>query len=136
MNGESVSFSLSFPAQAEYLVLCRLAVASLAGLAPLDDELVDDLKLAVTEACTNTIQHAYRDRDPGRVELRYEVDEGLVRITIEDSGVGRGDEVVSELREEREGGMGLAIIRSLVDELELDAGSDGRGTRVTLARRL
>ena len=136
MSGEEpVSFSLSFPAQAEYLVLCRLAVAALAGLAPLDDELVDDLKLAVTEACTNTIQHAYRDGDAGRVELRYEVEDGLVRITIEDSGVGPSDERPVN-RGEREGGMGLAIIRSLVDELELQPGPEGRGTRLTLARRL
>ena len=70
MTDERVSFSLSFPARAEYLVLCRLAVTALAGLAPLDEELVDDLKLAVTEACTNTIQHAYRDGEPGRVELQ------------------------------------------------------------------
>lgn len=136
MSGEPVSFSLSFPAQAEYLGLCRLAVAALAGLAGLDEELVDDLKLAVTEACTNTIQHAYRDCDPGRVELRYEVEAGLVRITIEDSGVGRTDEAPVETRGEREGGMGLAIIRSLVDELELEPRPGGLGTRVTLARRL
>ena len=41
-----------------------------------------------------------------------------------------------EARGEREGGMGLAIIRSLVDEFELESGTDGTGTRVTLARRL
>lgn len=136
MSGGSVSFSLSFPAQAEYLVLCRLAVSALAGLAPIDDELVDDLKLAVTEACTNAIQHAYRDRDPGRVELRYDVEAGRVLIMIEDSGVGRGDGAPLESQGEREGGMGLAIIRSLVDELELEPGPGGHGTRVTLAKKL
>ncbi len=131
----SVSFSLSFPAEAEYLVLCRLAVAALATLAPLDEELVDDLKLAVTEACTNTIQHAYPDRDAGRVELRYTVEDGLIRIVVEDTGVGPSDDP-SRARGEREGGMGLSIIRSLVDELELEPGAEGNGTRVTLAKKL
>lgn len=135
MSEDRVAFSLSFPARAEYLVLCRLAVTALAGLAPLDDELVDDLKLAVTEACTNTIQHAYRGREPGLVSLRYEAAAGLVRIMIDDSGVGPGAEL-QEAEGEREGGMGLAIIRSLVDELELEPGPDGSGTRVTLARKL
>jgi serine/threonine-protein kinase RsbW len=135
MSDERIAFSLSFPAQPEYLVLGRLAVAALARLAPIDEELVDDLKLAVTEACTNTIQHAYRNREPGRVELRYEVEAGLVRITIEDSGVGHNDEL-PESNGEREGGMGLAIIRSLVDDLDLEPGPGGLGTRVTLAKRL
>lgn len=135
MTGERVLFSLSFPARPEYLVLCRLAVAALAGLAPLSEELVDDLKLAVTEACTNTIQHAYPG-EPGRVELQYEVEDGLLRVTIEDSGVGRDGDERPAAPAEREGGMGLAIIRSLVDELELAPGPGGRGTRVTLAKRL
>ena len=135
MGSEPVSFSLSFPAQAEYLVLCRLAVVALATLAPLDEELVDDLKLAVTEACTNTIQHAYPDGEPGRVELHYAVEDGLIRIVVEDSGVGRR-EAPAGARGEREGGMGLSIIRSLVDELELEPGADGSGTRVTLAKKL
>lgn len=135
MSGEPVSFSLSFPARAEYLVLCRLAVAALATLAPIDEELADDLKLAVTEACTNTIQHAYPDREPGRVELHYSVEDGLVRIVVEDSGVGPTD-TPSDGRGEREGGMGLSIIRSLVDELELEPGPEGNGTRVTLAKKL
>lgn len=135
MSDERMAFSLSFPAQAEYLVLCRLAVTALARLTPLGEELVEDLKLAVTEACTNAIQHAYQDGAPGRVELGYETHVGLVRITIEDTGVGPVRRLSHTLGD-REGGMGLAIIRSLVDEFELEPGPGGRGTRVSLAKRL
>ena len=135
MSDERMAFSLSFPAQAEYLVLCRLAVTALGRLAPLGEELVDDLKLAVTEACTNVVQHAYPDSAPGRVELTYEAQAGLVRITIEDTGVGHARERLRALSD-REGGMGLAIIRSLVDEVELEPGPGGCGTRVSLAKSL
>ena len=53
---------LTFPARAEYLLLARLTLSGLARELPLDDELLADLKLAVTEACGNAVRHAY----PGR----------------------------------------------------------------------
>lgn len=134
MTDERMAFTLSFPAQAEYIVLCRLGVAALARLAALDAEAVDDLKLAVTEACTNSVQHAYRDGFPERIDVTYEAQADVVRIVIEDTGVGHehGPEHASG---EREGGMGFAIMRSLVDEVELAEGVDGYGTRVSLAKR-
>ncbi len=50
---------LTFPARAEYLLLARLTLSGLARKLPLDDELLADLKLAVTEACGNAVRHAY-----------------------------------------------------------------------------
>ena len=134
MSEDRVAFSLSFPARAEYIVLCRLGVTALERLAPLEEELVEDLKLAVTEACTNVVQHAYREGTPGRIGLTYEAQSEFVRITIEDTGVGHRNGL-RHASGDREGGLGFAIIRSLVDELELGAGSGGRGTRVSLAKR-
>ena len=74
---------LTFPAKAEYLLLARLALSGLARELPLDDELVADLKLAVTEACGNAVRHAYSGR--GRRRQR--------RLRIDDSRLaddGRG----------------------------------------------
>lgn len=135
MSDERKAFSLSFPAQAEYIVLCRLAVTALARLAPIGDETVEDLKLAVTEACTNVVQHAYLEGGAGRIDLTYEAQSEFVGITVEDSGVGHLYPR-QHAPDDREGGMGLAIIRSLVDEVELVQGSDGRGTRLSLAKRI
>ena len=50
---------LSFPAKPDYLLLARLALSGLARELPMDDELLADLKLAVTEACGNAVRHAY-----------------------------------------------------------------------------
>ena len=50
---------LTFPAKADYLLLARLTLSGLARELPLDDELLADLKLAVTEACGNAVRHAY-----------------------------------------------------------------------------
>ena len=134
MTDERMTFTLSFPARAEYIVLCRLGVAALARLAPLDEETVDDLKLAVTEACTNAVQHAYRDGFPERIEVTYEAQADVVRIAIVDTGVGH-EHGPRHASGDREGGMGLAIMRSLVDEVELAEGAGGHGTRVSLAKR-
>jgi serine/threonine-protein kinase RsbW len=129
------TISLAFPAKAEYLVLSRLAVAGLARVGSLDDETVSDLKLAVTEACTNVVQHAYGPGAPGQVHVTYELEPGVVRITVVDDGAGLSAPKSPEA-EEREGGMGLAIIRSLADELELDTGPDGRGTQLRFSQRI
>jgi len=126
---------LRMPAKAEYLVLARLALSGLAHTVELDPEVLADLKLAVTEACANAARHAYEDE--GRVTLRIAADEGAVRIEIEDEGAGFAG-VHAELEPELlpEDGMGLAIIRAVVDELQVGSGEGGRGTRLRLLKRL
>jgi serine/threonine-protein kinase RsbW len=123
------------PARAEYLVLARLALSGLAHTVELDPEILADLKLAVTEACANAARHAYEDE--GRVTLRLAADESEVRIEIEDEGAGFGG-IHSQPEPELlpEDGMGLAIIRAVVDELQVGSGEGGRGTRLRLLKRL
>lgn len=55
--------TLEIPAKAEYLVLCRLALAGLLRDLDFSEEAISDLKLALTEACSNSIRHAYADHD-------------------------------------------------------------------------
>ena len=126
---------LRMPAKAEYLVLARLALSGLAHTVELDPEILADLKLAVTEACANAARHAYEDE--GRVTLRLTANDSEVRISIEDEGAGFGGmhaEPEPELLPED--GMGLAIIRAVVDELQVGSGEGGRGTRLQLLKRL
>src|SRR5207237_3835096 len=52
---------LTMPAKAEYITLSRLALTGLTRLRPLSDELLADLKLALTEATSNSVRHAYPD---------------------------------------------------------------------------
>ena len=51
--------ALTIPAKAEYIALCRLALSGLARVRALEPEVVTDLKLALTEACSNSVRHAY-----------------------------------------------------------------------------
>jgi serine/threonine-protein kinase RsbW len=124
------------PAKAEYLLLARLALAGLSRTVELDPETLADLKLAVTEACTNAVRHAYEDE--GQVRLTFAVDERLVHVEVVDEGAGFESHAVEDWEPDAlsEDGMGLAIIRAVVDELEIGSGPGGRGTRLKLTKRL
>ena len=132
---------LTFPAKAEYLLLARLTLSGLARELPLDDELLADLKLAVTEACGNAVRHAYPGAD-GDVRLVFAIGDGRLLMTVEDDGDGirapdspeaGADEMISG---PFESGMGMPIIRAIVDELVVEPGSDGRGTVVRMVKYL
>ena len=132
---------LSFPAKADYLLLARLALAGVARSLPLGAEELADLKLAVTEACGNAVRHAYRGEE-GSVAVEYVVRGERLEMIVEDEGSGLELPLPEELvRTEKpieplEGGMGIAIIRAIVDELDVRAGGDGRGTVVHMTKFL
>ncbi|HEX2505265.1 MAG TPA: ATP-binding protein [Gaiellaceae bacterium] len=122
---------LSIPASAEYIVLCRLALTGLARSRALDPEVLADLKLALTEACSNSIRHAYED-DAGTVEVRYELASDRLSIEVVDAGSGFDPEAVAKDDDELdEGGLGIEIIRALVDELEIESNGGGSSLRFT-----
>jgi serine/threonine-protein kinase RsbW len=126
--------TLTFPAKPDYLLLARLALAGLARSLPLDEEAVADLKLAVTEACGNAVRHAYGAGD-GRVSVVYVVFDDRLDMIVEDQGAGLHGPMAREFDELAESGMGIAIIRAIVDELEVREGADGRGTAVRMTKR-
>src|SRR5262249_24573795 len=106
-------------------------------------EVLADLKLAVTEACSNSVRHAYdEDGCAGLVDLRYELSSSSVRVVVSDAGQGfRLDRPVPELAPQpeedlREDEMGLATIPARVDEVEIGAGPEGFGTKIALTKYL
>jgi serine/threonine-protein kinase RsbW len=136
---------LTFPAKAEYLLLARLALVGLARTMPFDTETVADLKLAVTEACGNVVRHAYAGSE-GNVLVTFDVAPSRFEMVVEDDGSGLAA-VVEELDlvdavqagralEPATQGMGMAIIRAVVDELDVGDRADGAGTRVRMTKLL
>lgn len=129
---------LTIPARAEYIILCRLALTGLARLRPISEELVADLKLALTEATSNSVRHAYGDSE-GVVEISYELSGDRLSIEVSDDGEGfdpADDTNLGDLDNLNEGGLGIAIIRSIADEFDLTRGPDGRGSRLRFAKVL
>jgi len=134
--------SLTIPAEPKWLALCRLVLSGVCRLGPVDEEMLADLKLAVTEACSNSVRHAYDEDGGGLVRIRYELGADALAVEIADAGQGfRFDRPVPELgpgpgEELREDEMGLAIIHALVDEVEIGAGPEGHGTTISLRKHL
>lgn len=127
---------LTIPAKAEYMVLGRLALTGLSRLRSLSDETLGDLKLAFTEACSNAVRHAYGD-EGGTVEILFELDEAGITVEVLDTGSGFDpDEVTGGESELTEGGLGIAIIRSVADEVEVGPRSDGPGARLRFVKLL
>ncbi len=135
--------SLTIPAEPRWLALCRLVLSGLCRLGPVDDETLADLKLAVTEAASNSVRHAYAGSgNGGLVSVEYRLTPEALAVEIADAGSGfRFDQPVPKLgpqpdEELREDEMGLAIIHALVDEVEIGAGPDGQGTKIEFVKYL
>ena len=131
---------LRMDARPENLALARLALGGVAAHTLLADEVVADLKLAVTEACTNAIEHAYAgDSGANEIVVRFALGDDTLSVEVQDWGAGFDgdvepprDEELEELRDHA--GVGLMLIRSLTDELTIESG--GAGSTISFSKRL
>ena len=120
---EPAILDLELESAPESVALVRAGIKGLGALLELDPELLDDLQMVTSEACNNVILHAYGDR-PGPLVVRVTATHEGVDVLVRDHGSGFDD-----LDPEPDGGLGLAVIRSLADRTELMNGADG-GTEV------
>jgi anti-sigma regulatory factor (Ser/Thr protein kinase) len=127
VSGTATELRLAVAARAENLALVRQALAGLGDATGMDEATLSDLKQIATEACMNSIVHAYPDDGEGRIEVRARVAAGEVTLSVRDWGVGfrpRPAEAHGQsLR------LGLPLIASLADRFEVFAPLDG-GTEV------
>jgi serine/threonine-protein kinase RsbW len=135
-NGNGV-VALTIPARAEYIALCRLALTGLARTRALQEEVVADLKLALTEACSNSVRHAYEEGRDGVVQVSYRLQEDRIEVEVADDGAGFDPEVIERTQQELdEGGLGIAIIRAVTDELDIGKNPNGVGSRLRFTKYL
>ena len=136
-NRDAVTVRLTIPARAEYITLCRLALTGIARLRELSDELLADLKLALTEAASNSVRHAYGDEDAGVVDISYQLFSDRLVIEVTDEGEGFDPaEAEGSAAELSEGGLGIAIIRAIADDVEFGAQPGGKGSRLRFEKAL
>jgi serine/threonine-protein kinase RsbW len=135
---DSRTVCLTIPAKPEYITLSRLALAGLSRVRAFPDEMLADLKLALTEACSNSVRHAYGERE-GHVEIRFELSDDRLVVEVADDGSGfepGGARGLGAAEELTEGGLGIAIIHSIADEVEFGGGPHGRGSRLRFVKLL
>jgi serine/threonine-protein kinase RsbW len=133
-----MSFELEMPAKAKYVGLARLLAGSIARRMRFTEESIDDLKLAISEMCTNAIVHAGNGKE-GKppVIVHYMAGEDFLVVRVEDQGPGFDTGCI--LDQEREDlmskGFGIPLIKSLVDVFDCDSDPQ-RGTIVTITKYL
>ena len=121
---------LSLPARARNIAVVRRALEAVAEELALPRRLVEDMRLAVTEACTNVVRHAYSgdeadDQSALRVELRPQP-RGML-VVVEDRGRGVSPSPDGGL------GLGLPLIAALTEDLEITHGPGQKGSRVAMS---
>lgn len=135
--GDGRAVKLRIPAKPEYITLVRLALSGLARLRPLDEETLGDLKLAVTEACSNSVRHGYGNGQEGTVQVSYELLEDRLVVEVLDDGPGFDPNRPSGKGEDlTEGGLGIAIIKAVADEFEAGERPGGGGSRLRFVKFL
>ena len=129
---------LRIPAKAEYIALCRLALTGLGRVREIGDDTMADLKLALTQAVSNSIRHAYGPNGSGHVEITYELRLDRLGIEVVDDGEGFDpDETPAfEGDELSEGGLGIAIIRTIADDFTIQSRPGVRGSRLRFVKHL
>jgi len=120
---------MRFPAKAEYVGVIRLSISGIASRMgfPYDD--IEDLKVAMSEAVSNVVTHAYNDE--GEVTIGFGVYEDRLEVMVADRGgsfdlqkikdeIGPYDKAVEKIESLREGGFGLFLIKALMDKVEFN----------------
>ncbi len=128
LNGIAARFEAEVPAEPASLPVLRRRLRAWLSHQQLDDEESSEIVLAVSEACNNAIEHAYRDHQDGRVKLMIAEEGETLRILVEDHGSWRAEEPGGER------GRGIVLMQRLMGSATIETDADG--TRVTLEPRL
>jgi anti-sigma regulatory factor (Ser/Thr protein kinase) len=127
----SAPLRTSLPAVAASVPVIRAAVAAYALAVGVRDDHLDAVKLAVSEAVTNAVIHAYVDADePGEVHVATCLRDGTVYVTVRDDGIGMMPRLDSPGL-----GVGLPFIADIADTLDIASG-EGGGTELRMSFRL
>ncbi|MCB1057347.1 MAG: ATP-binding protein [Acidobacteria bacterium] len=133
-------FILKVPSSTRNLVMIREFVNRVAEQAWLSETERGQLELAVDEACSNVIEHAYGHDVQKEVTVRATFDDDAVRIAVVDQGAGFDPEAVDQealetlIEQRKTGGLGMRLIRSLMDEVHYEI-EPGRKNELTMVKR-
>lgn len=119
---------MKIPAKPNFIGVIRLTLSGIASRMGFSYDEIEDLKIATSEACTNAVQHAYKDNQ-GEVKISFGLYENRLEVMVSDSGESCDfDEVRQGLGPYengqkveflREGGLGLYLIETLMDEVKI-----------------
>lgn len=131
--------TLSLTADLSQLTTIREFVAHSGSALGLGEEALFELQLAVDEACTNIVQHAYKGRG-GIIKVTVEPGDGGVRVIVRDWGKPFEfqrvpvPDVTVPLEQRKTGGLGLFLMQQMMDEVHFDFDAE-QGNTLTMVKR-
>ena len=132
--------NLAIPSSTRHLKKVRQFVLGHLVNAGVKDAVVSEIKQAVDEACANVIEHAYRN-DPGHeLDLMLRIDARKITVRIRDSGIPfdersyREPDVRALTKRRRSGGLGVHIMRRLMDDVQYQSTGNTNEIRLTKLR--
>jgi anti-sigma regulatory factor (Ser/Thr protein kinase) len=110
---QSSDVRLTLPARPENVAVVRHVLGAFGDAMHLPESVVEDMRLAVTEACTNVVRHAYDD-EPGPIEIVIRPRGETLEVIVSDNGRGIGPSP-----DTKGPGLGLPLIAALAHSLEI-----------------
>ncbi len=133
---------LAIPSSTRYLLDVRQFVLLHLGEAGVKETVALDVKLAVDEACANVIEHAYRNDPNHKLDVILRIDAGQITVRIRDFGIPfdkksyREPNVRALTKSGKSGGLGVRIIRRLMDKVEYSTGGQANEILLTKHRQI
>jgi serine/threonine-protein kinase RsbW len=129
MNQLQDYIEMKVPAKPEYVGIVRLTLSGIANRMGYSYDDIEDLKIATSEACTNAVQHAYKDKVNGEMIIGFGLYDDRLELMIADNGESFDfEQTKSELGpyaasspvdQLSEGGLGLYLMETLMDEVRV-----------------
>jgi len=139
MDKATRNYILKIPSQTDNLEVIRDFVAGIARKVGFGVEDTNKIELALDEACTNVIEHAYQHDESKDIDIAVKIDTNKFTIVVADRGRSFNVEEIelpdmeSYLAELRVGGLGIYLIKTLMDEVDYQSKSDGKN-QVTMVK--
>ncbi|HEY1688623.1 MAG TPA: ATP-binding protein [Solirubrobacteraceae bacterium] len=116
----TAELELELPARAENIAIVRHAFGALGDVYDVGEQTLSDIRLAVTEACTNVVVHAYPDSEEGPLEVHAKLSGRNLTVIVRDHGKG-----ITPRADSPGLGLGLPLIASLADTVRLGHNEQG-----------
>jgi serine/threonine-protein kinase RsbW len=115
---------MQIASRTDNLEVIRMFVVDIARNLGLKDDAINEIELAVDEACTNVIKHAYKNDNSQYIDITVKTNSKKITIIISDHGTGfNPDQLESpelRIKKHARGGLGIALIRKVMDEVSFD----------------
>lgn len=127
--------TIQLPPKAEYVSIARLTASVVANQIGFDFEEIEDIKVAVGEACNNAVLHSEEENVNFTVNFHIEKDKFVVEVLDQGIGFNIKDYHEPDLEDPKVGGLGIFIMKSLMDEVEVKS-TPQEGTAIKLIKNI